>query len=98
MFKFFKELGERLGLSEDWSTSEWWGDIDLAIVKVNSVRSIASSGSGDFKALFMHSMFEIYVRENIDKIGSKAEFDALARKFLDTVNEYVDSLKDETEA
>ena len=97
MFEFFKKLAERLGLSEDWSTSEWWGNIDLAIVKVNSVRSIAPVGSVDFKSLFVHSLFEIYVRENIEHIGSKAEFDALAKKFFDTVSEYVDSLKDATD-
>lgn len=96
MFKFFKELGEHLGLSEGWGDSDWWKDIDLAIAKVNSVRSIASVGSGDFKSLFTHSLFEIYVRENIEHIGSKAEFDVLAKKFFDIVSEYVDSLKDET--
>lgn len=96
MFKFFKELGERLGLSEGWDDSDWWKDIDLSIAKVNSVRGIASVGSGDFKSLFVHSLFEIYIRENIEHVGSRAEFDALAKKFFDIVSEYVDSLRDET--
>lgn len=96
MIEFFKRLGERLGVNVCWSSENWWVPIDLATAKVNACRALGSDTSG-LKPLLVHSMFEVYVRENIERLQSKADFDALVKSFLDTVSVYVDELNREDE-
>lgn len=96
MIEFFKRLGERLGVNVCWSSENWWVPIDLAMSKIHSCRALGSDTSG-FAALLVHALFETYVRENIERIGNKEDFDALVKSFLDTVSAYVDELNREDE-
>jgi hypothetical protein len=94
VFDFFKRLGEHLGINVDWGEHDWWMPIDIATAKVNSVRCI-DGGSNEFRPLLVHSLFEVYIRDNIEHIATAEDFDVYVKKFLDSVSEFVDGVCNE---
>lgn len=97
MIEFFKGLGEHLGVGNGWGNSEWWLPIEFVIGRINSCRKLGSDTTGT-RPLWVHSMLEIYLRENIESIHDKADFDRFVRKFMESTIEYIEQYTAEDDA
>ena len=91
---FFDRLAKYLGITTSWADSGWWMLLDTATAKVNMCRAVGSETTG-LRPLLMHSVFENYIRENIECIETKDDFDIFVKQFHDKVTEFIDKYGEE---
>lgn len=88
MIEFFSRMMEHLGIKSKWENTDWWLPIEHVIGKVNTCKGTQDK-SYMLQAVWVHNVLEAYLRENIESINSKADFDRCVRQFAEGAVDYI---------